>query len=99
MADQTDRPGKRADLRCLWEDAWLLDCAVLYRIIPRNGRFYVTLLFVYKDDPLRFRAREIDHYPTEAKARVYGKLLQRGTRRDPRGTIKINPDDFHFCHN
>ena len=95
----TDRLGEKADLSLLEQDEWLLNSAVLYQISERKGRFWIIMLYVDYKNPLRFRIRWIDHYPSIRRAEQFAKILQRGIRKDPRGTFKINLDAFNLCLN
>jgi hypothetical protein len=91
------RLGQAADLAVLAEGQWLKDSAVGYLVVPRRGRWHVTMVFGWARDPLRLLCRQIDSYPTEARARAYADLLQRNIQKDARGTLKIDQDAFSFC--
>ncbi len=83
----------------LREEKWLLTAVVLFHIKARLGRYWVSMVYVDSNDPFRFIVRVIDHYPSRQKAEQYARILQRGIRRDPRGTYKIDVDAFHICSN
>jgi hypothetical protein len=91
------RLGQAADLGILAQGQWLKDSAVSYLVVPRRGRWLVTMVFGWSQDPLRLLCRRIDSYPTEARARANADLLQRNIQKDPRGTLKIDHDAFCFC--
>ena len=91
--------GKSIDLGFLDDDLWLKTSAVLYQIIAKKSRWWILILFVDSKNPFRFRYRTINHYPSLKLAENYAMNLQRGIRRDPQGTYKINSDAFDICAN
>jgi hypothetical protein len=91
--------GRAIDLAILAQDRWLKDSAVTYLVNPHRGRWQVTMVFVWIKDPYRLLCRRIDSYGTEPKARMYAEMLRKNVQKDPRGILKTNPDDFHFCAN
>ena len=97
--DCGDQLGDAEDWAFLQEGRWLRDSAVLYTIVLRAGRYWVSMLFVDSRDPLRFFRRPIHHYPTLHSAQQHASILQRAVRRDSRGTIQLPADAFHLCLN
>lgn len=86
-------------LKMLTEDAWLMNTEVRYHLCERKSQWYLTMVFVALNNPLQFRCRKIDVYSSEKKALTFSKILQRGIRKDARGTLKINDDAFNICAN
>jgi len=95
----TDLPGNRSDFRLLREDAWLMDTEVKYQLIEKKGLWHLTMIYVDIENPLKFMCRKIDTYNSEKKAKVFASILQRGIRKDARGTLKTNQDAIYFCDN
>jgi hypothetical protein len=93
------KQGNSKDLLFLKNDAWLKDTEVRYRIVRNHGRWFLSMLFVWIDNPYRFLCRKIDNYETERKAEMYAQLFQRGIRKDARGTLKMNENAFNICNN
>ena len=91
--------GLSPDLKVLQEDKWLLDTEVLYRIQARKSLWYLTMVYVDVRNPMRFICRQIDRYHSQKKATTFAKILQRGIRKDARGTLKSNRDAFDICTN
>lgn len=93
------RLGSPRDLQFLEEDKWLLDTEVRYFILEKRRRWQVFMLFISVENPYRFLCKFIDDYNTKNKAQNYADILQRGIRKDARGTLKTNEYDFHICYN
>lgn len=91
--------GTAADLWVLTDDRWLNDAEVRYHLRHDRGRWQVGMVFLSGPDPLTWRYRRLGDYPTEAKARQAARLLQRGIRKDARGTQKTHRDVLHICPN
>ena len=92
-------PGTKVDLALLLEDKWLMDTEVRYYIREWNSLWYLTMLYIAIDDPLKLICRTIDVYPSKKKAITFAQILQRGIRKDARGTLKTDRDAFNFCDN
>ena len=92
-------PGERIDLNLLERDRWLMDTEVRYWLQARNSQWHLTMIYIALDNPLKFICRKIDTYNSEKKAIIFAKILQRGIRKDARGTLKTNRDAFNFCNN
>ena len=86
-------------LKMLIEDAWLMDTEVRYHLCEHRSQWHLTMVFVALNNPMQFRCRKIDVYSSEKKALTFSKILQRGIRKDARGTLKINEDAFNICAN
>lgn len=95
----TDHIGTADDFKILKEDRWLMNTEVRYQLLEKNGLWYLTMIYVAIDDPLTFMCREIDVYNSERKAKTYASILQRGIRKDARGTLKTNQHAIRICDN
>ncbi|NJL11778.1 MAG: hypothetical protein HC913_01305 [Microscillaceae bacterium] len=91
--------GGNEDLKLLADDFWLHNAQVSYRIVLKKGRWHLSILFIHQDKPLVLRIRAIADYASEAQARLYAQIFQRGIQRDARGTFKTNYDAFNFFSN
>jgi hypothetical protein len=91
--------GNGTDFRVLREERWLRDTEVKYRIVGRNSRWWLTIVFVAISNPYQVRCRLVGSYDSERKALIYARLLQRGIRKDARGTLKVDENAFHICLN
>jgi len=94
-----DTLGKPSDLNILMDDSWLIDTEVRYRLVDRKGLWYLSMIYVAVQNPLQLICRKIDHYHSEKKAHIFARLLQRGIRKDARGTLKTRGDAFNLCDN
>ena len=92
-------PGNQMDFQLLREDNWLLNTEVRYQLLERNSTWYLTMVYIAIDNPMKLICRKIDTYYSYKKAITYAKILQRGIRKDARGTLKANHDDFNICDN
>ena len=95
----TDFPGHIKDMKLLREDHWLMNTEVQYSLICRRGLWHLTMIYIAVENPLKFICRKIDTYNSEKKAKTFAKILQRGIRKDARGTLKTNRDAINFCKN
>lgn len=94
-----NQKGASADLSVLVEDAWLVNTEVRYRLVNRQGLWHLTMVYVAVENPLQLLCRKIDRYHSEKKALLFARLLQRGIRKDARGTLKTRRDAFNLCDN
>ncbi len=78
------------------EDAWLLDAEVQTRIEKVNGQWQVSLVFIDTKDPKHILIRAIGSYRSEKLAKISARYMQQTAARDPRGTQKVNKDDYNF---
>ncbi len=92
-------PGKRVDLTLFENDKWLMNTEVCYWLQERKGQWHLAMIYIAIDNPLKFICRKIDTYNSEKKAITFAKILQRGIRKDARGTLKTNRNAFNFCNN
>ncbi len=92
-------PGNSLDLQLLREDKWLMNTEVRYLLQERKSLWYLTMVYIATDNPMKLICRKIDSYSSLKKAETYAKILQRGIRKDARGTLKTNQDDFDICDN
>lgn len=95
----TDFLGKPKDFRLLKEDGWLMNTEVKYQLLEKRGLWHLTMIYVAIENPLKFICRKIDTYNSEKKAKTYASILQRGIRKDARGTLKTNQDVINICNN
>lgn len=91
--------GKPEDFRLLKEDKWLMNTEVQYQLLERKGLWHLTMIYIAIENPLKLICRKIDTYNSEKKAKTFASILQRGIRKDARGTLKTNRDVIHFCDN
>ena len=92
-------PGAPCDLQLLGNDRWLMNTEVCYWLQARKSQWHLTMIYVAVENPLKFICRKIDVYNSEKKAITFAKILQRGIRKDARGTLKTNRNAFNFCNN
>ncbi|NRA51274.1 MAG: hypothetical protein HRU12_19275 [Phaeodactylibacter sp.] len=86
-------------LDLLAQEEWLMDTEVRYCIQSRNSAWHLMMVFVDLRNAMRFITRKIDVYYSERKALTYAKILQRGIRKDARGTLKSEWNAFRICSN
>lgn len=91
--------GNKQDLLFLDDDKWLLDTEVRYALSAKNSRWHLSMIYISIHNPFRFLCRKIDEYHSEKKANTFAKILQRGIRKDARGTLKMNTNAFNICTN
>ncbi len=94
-----EAPGGRSDMRLLEADQWLLDTEVRYDLQYRNGLWHLNMVYIAADNPFKLIRRWIDAYVSEQKARTFARIMQRGIRKDARGTIKTNRNALRICDN
>lgn len=95
----TEHLGSASDFNFLKEDQWLMNTEVKYQLLEKNGLWHLTMIYIAVDNPMQFMCRKIDVYNSERKAKTYASILQRGIRKDPRGTLKTNKDAIYICKN
>jgi len=78
------------------DDAWLLDSEVQSRVEKVNGQWKVSLVFVDTNDPNHFLIKEMGTFRSEHLANISAKYMKQTAARDPRGTQKVNKDDYNF---
>lgn len=88
----SESKGITSDLDFIKDGKWLKDSEVRYRLSLERGRWYLTMLYVWIENPLQVLCRFIDHYESEKKALIYAELFKRGMQKDARGTQKTNED-------
>jgi len=94
-----DLKGKVSDLCIFQKDAWLKDSAVIENISLRKGNWYISLVFAYTKFPLQLIQRKITSCNTMRKAEITANYMKKVAAKDPRGTLKINQNDFEQCYN
>jgi hypothetical protein len=95
----TNFAGKPEDFKVLQEDKWLIETEVKYQLLKKNGLWHLTMIYIAVDNPLKLICRKIDVYNSEKKAKIFAGILQRGIRKDARGTLKTNQDAINICNN
>lgn len=78
---------------------WLLNAEVQARIVPEKGRWLVTLVFIDTQDPSHILVREIASYRSKRLAEIHAQQMQLTAAKDPRGTQKVNKDDYNINPN
>ena len=96
---RTDFLGKQEDFKLLVEDKWLMNTEVQYQLLERKGLWHLTMIYIAIENPFKLICRKIDTYNSEKKAKTFASILQRGIRKDARGTLKTNRDVIHICDN
>lgn len=91
--------GRDTDLLFIQEDAWLQDTEVKYIIQRKHGLWSIVMVFIAIQYEMRILCRKIDAYSSRQKAITYAQIMQRGIRKDSRGTLKNKSNDFSFCRN
>lgn len=94
-----DEAASDESLELLEADSWLMNTEVRYHLQEKRSQWHLTMVFVAVDNPMKFICRKIDVYPSEQKALTFARILQRGIRKDARGTLKMNKDAFNICTN
>ncbi len=94
-----EAPAPDAPLDLLYKEGWLMDTEVRYSLRERNSAWHLTMVFVDVRNAMRFITRKIDVYYSRYRAETYAKILQRGIRKDARGTLKSDWNAFHICSN
>ncbi len=92
-------PGTPEDFKLLKEDQWLMNTEVQYQLVERKGLWHLTMIYIAIDNPFKLICKKIDTYNSEKKAKTFASILQRGIRKDARGTLKTNRDAFNICSN
>ncbi|MEM9547368.1 MAG: hypothetical protein AAGA77_15420 [Bacteroidota bacterium] len=91
--------GDIRDLKLLEEDKWLMDTEVKYNLSEKRSLWILTMIYISIHNPFKFICKKIDIYNSEKKAETFAKILQRGIRKDARGTLKTNHNAFNICQN
>lgn len=99
MHKSPETPGNQLDMQLLLQDNWLLNTEVRYHLHERNSLWHLMMLYIAIENPFKFICKKIDSYNSEKKALTFAKILQRGIRKDARGTLKTNKDAFNLCNN
>ena len=94
-----EKPGHKRDMDFLKKDEWLMNTEVRYHLQKRKGLWVLSMVYIAVENPMKFLCRKIDAYPSEKKALTFAKILQRGIRKDARGTLKSNRNAFNICAN
>lgn len=97
--ENDDVHGEFIDLDLFYNDQWLLDSAVIDRVVPRQGNWIIYLVFAYAKFPLRLIKRKITKCNTLDKARITAEYMRRLAAKDQRGTLQVREADFTQCLN
>ena len=81
------------------DDSWLKDAEVQTRIIEERGRWVVSLVFIDTKDPSRILVNESADYRSKRLAEIHALNMQQTAAKDPRGTQKVNKDDYDINNN
>lgn len=84
-----DKVGEESEFNFLRESRWLVDAAVIDRLVFREGQFRIDLIFANQRQPLKFLVRSITVHPDRKKAEIMSQLFRRQASKDQRGTITI----------
>ena len=87
------------DFIVLENDKWLMNTEVRYNLQKQKGLWQLTMVYISINNPFKLLCRKIDSYSSEKKAKIFAEILQRGIRKDARGTLKTNKNAFHICDN
>ncbi len=94
-----EKAGMPEDLEWLKDDGWLVNSEVRYYLRLYRSQWHLSMVFIDLRNSMQFLCRYIDAYPSEKKALTYAQIMQRGIRKDARGTLKGRKDAFHICNN
>lgn len=76
-----------------------MDTAVQEEITPVMGLWHIHLLFIYYNNPLRFRRRWITSHVQKNQAQLMASFMRRLAAKDQRGTIRPPFDQFKLDNN
>jgi hypothetical protein len=94
-----ETPGQLIDLSFLHKDSWLINTEVRYHLQKKKGLWELNMVYIAIENPIKFLLKKIDVYSSEKKAIIFAKILQRGIRKDARGTLKSDRNAFNICAN
>lgn len=95
----TEKTGKAKDLAFMNDDFWLQNTAVIESIELRKGEWNIYLTFAHYLYPLKFLKRSITHFSCRKKAIITAYYMRRLAAKDQRGTMHIQPEQFHLSCN
>ena len=81
------------------DNKWLIDAEVQYKITHVKGRWEVALVFINTKDPTQILVKTIGDYRSKRLAEIAGRHMQQTAAKDPRGTQKVNKDDYDINPN
>ncbi|MEL6140285.1 MAG: hypothetical protein AAFU67_01540, partial [Bacteroidota bacterium] len=94
-----ERAGNWSDLNFLHQDEWLVDAAVIERLVERNGQVEVHLVFAHSQSPLTFLNRFITRCFNHQRASMTAALMRRQAAKDQRGTIRLTGKTWQVAPN
>ena len=94
-----DLCGEIWDLNLFYNDSWLLDSAVIDKIVPIRGNWDIYLVFADTKFPFRLIKRKITRCMTLKNAEFAADKMRRLAAKDQRGTLKVDETDFKYCFN
>ena len=94
-----DLRGEYVDLNLFHSDKWLLDSAVIDRIVKRNGNWDIYLIFAYVLDPFKMIRKKITSCTSLQKAKLSANYMRRLAAKDQRGTLRLDDSSFFNCNN
>lgn len=80
-------------------DKWLLNAEVQSKIDYKNGRWYVSLLFIDISDPNQILIKEISDFRSHKLAEIAALNMKNTAAKDIRGTQKVNKNAYNFNNN
>lgn len=93
------RIGEESEFNFLRGNQWLVDAAVIERLIYRKGQFRIDLVFAHQKQPLKLLVRNITAHPDRKKAEIMSHLFRRQAAKDQRGTIIIKEGLLNVGYN
>lgn len=78
---------------------WLLTAEVKTRIVEKNGRWIVSLVFVDINNPVNFIVQRIGDYRSKKLAEIYANFTKKTAAKGSNKKHKANDDDFNINNN
>ncbi|MEM8569056.1 MAG: hypothetical protein AAGF85_21555 [Bacteroidota bacterium] len=94
-----DLKGEYLDLDLFYNDAWLLDSAVIDNVVERRGNWDVYLIFAHIFNPYKVIKKKITRCTSFKKAQLSANYMRRLAAKDQRGTLKLDNSAFLSCNN
>jgi hypothetical protein len=80
--------------RRLSEEKWLLEAEVQERIVEKNGRWEVSLIFIDVYDPNRLLIRVIGEYRSFGLAKICAQNMKRTAQKGSNNNQKISQNAY-----
>ncbi len=81
------------------DSAWLLTAEVKSRIVEKNGRWIVSLIFVDINNPVNILVQTMGDYQSKKQAEIYANFMQKTAAKETKSSHKVNNDDFNINNN